>query len=157
MREGEVRASMNPPARDTVHTLALQHFGFLLEHGFVLEPEEKAKRRWMAEFVRYRREQWEVALDLQYIDGWYTVTLVPLVEGKPRPGYPTGYHLLQYLGKYQGVEDDEEVTSLEEHQRHTQALLSIEYAEDILIRYAQILARYVEQILASPAPPVEHE
>ncbi len=93
----------------------------------------------MAEFVRYRREQWEVDLDLQYIGGWYTVTLKPLVEGKPRPGYPTGYNLLQYLAQYQGVEDDE-VTGLAEHQRYTRALLSVEYAEDILASYARILA-----------------
>ncbi|MGO8949752.1 MAG: hypothetical protein ACLQUY_19280 [Ktedonobacterales bacterium] len=81
------------------------------------------------------------------------MTLVLLVDGKPRqvpPGHRTGYPPVQYLIQYQRVKD-EEVTHLAEYQRHTQALLSVEYADDILTRYAQILARYLDQILVSPA------
>jgi hypothetical protein len=146
--------NMNPPRRDTVHALALQHFAFLLEEGFVLQPEDKSKQRLRGEDVRYRRQQWEIDLYLEYFGGFYHVSLVPLLDGKPRPGYPTGYALLKYLVQYQGIED-EEVTSLAEHQRHTQALLTVEYAEDILARYARILARYLDQIMVAAPPPVE--
>lgn len=153
---------MNPAPRDAVHKLALQHFAFLLDRGFVADPEEKARRRFLAEGVRYRGEHWRVDLDLEYRDGWYVVWLVPLVDGKARQvpfGYTTRYELLQYLPKYLGIED-EEVAHLQEYRSRAwpaEELLSVEHANEILEGNARLLARYLDQIVASPHPPVGRE
>lgn len=74
-------------------------------------------------------------------------------------GNRASYDLLQYVPKHLGGED-EEVTRLAEYlsqSRPCGKMVTVEYADDLLTRYAQILARYLEQIMAAPHPPVGRE
>ncbi len=153
---------MNPAPRDPIHALALQHFSFLLDNGFVADPEEKSKQRFLAEEIRYRGALWRVDVSLQYRDGFYVVYLIPLVNGKARQvpfGDRTRYELLQYLTKYLAIED-EEITRLQELRQQGSPfdeMVTVEYANGFLDGYARLLARYLDQILASPHPPVGRE
>jgi hypothetical protein len=88
------------------------------------------------------------------------VWLVPLVDGQPRQvplGNPTRYGLLQYLVKYQRVDEAEIPYLLEFRKRAWSAeeIYSVDHAKVILAGNARLLARYPNQVVVSPHPTVE--
>ncbi|HEX8034458.1 MAG TPA: hypothetical protein VF510_11455 [Ktedonobacterales bacterium] len=147
---------------DAIDASAQQHFAFLTERGFVADRElpRKAVHRDGFRDIVYRGERWGVDLYLEYRGGFYDVNLVPLEQGKAREvpfGYRTQWGLADYLSRILGIRD-EEINRLkalqlaEPDQRET-----VEYADEFFERSAALLTRYLDEIVASPHPPVGKE
>lgn len=150
---------MPAPTRDAIDASAQQHFAFLTERGFVADPEPPRKKvhRDGFRFIIYSSERWAVYLHLEYRDCLYSVNLVPLEQGKPREvpfGYRTRWELTDYLSRILGIQDEEidrlqALLLAEPEQRET-----MEYADEFFERSASLLARRLDEIVASPHPPV---
>jgi hypothetical protein len=150
-----------PPDQDAIDEIARQRFAFLLQCGFTLDPEppKKQLRREGFRHMMYRSPQWGVRIYFEYREGYYDVNLVPLENGNTIAvpfGKRTMWGLELFLSEVLGLHDEElskvlpiyEAASLE-------ALITNAFAERVFTIYADVLARHLDAIVASPHPPMD--
>jgi hypothetical protein len=149
------------PAHEAIDATVRRHFAFLVERGFILDPEAnpKAVRRTGFQHMWYRGERWGIEIYLEYREGYYDVRVVPLEQGEPRQvpsGYRTRWGLQQYLTQILGVRD-EGMDRLRELYEATSPLterVTVEFADQVFALYESLLRDHLDEIVASPHPPI---
>jgi hypothetical protein len=149
------------PTHEAIDATVRRHFAFLVERGFTPDPEPnpKAVRRAGFQHIWYRGERWGIEIYLEYREGYYDVSIVPLVHGEPRQvpcGDRTRWSLEQYLTQILGVRD-EGLDRLREVYEATSPLtgrVTVEFSDQVFTLYAALLRRHLDTIVASPHPPI---
>jgi hypothetical protein len=149
------------PAHEAIDATVRRHFAFLLERGFTPDPEPNPKdvRRAGFQQMWYRGERWGVEIYLEYREGYYDVCVVPLEQGEPRQvpfGYRTRWGLEQYLTHVLGIRD-EGIGRLHELYEATPPFterVTVEFADQVFALYGDLLGRHLDEIVASPHPPI---
>lgn len=152
---------MHPAPMEAVDAIVHQHFAFLTARGFVLDPEppRKQAQRDGFRYIVYRGERWAIEIYLEYREGYYPVSLVPLEQGQPRKvpsGYRTKWSLEDYLSRVLRIRDTDirRVNELYEAASPLSDRVTVEFADQLFEVYATLLDRHLDAIVASPHPPV---